>query len=264
MNGYKVVKEKKFMVKFKIYLIVFLLTSFSFNAQNKTIVPKTGTIVFDKKEIIFDKELYLTSYKELMPKMKKAMKKQLYLERLTDGKKTDTIQLKLEVEKIAQNLEMFLPMLIEEPKEEIKFYHEFKNDTIIQYNTFDGNHQNEKIINKILGTITNEFGEYVENNEAEIIKLTEFRKETKMINGYKCFKVIYNYNEPEVSDFDFLSSVVTHTREVWVTEAIKCNYHPLVHEKLILDKYYPLEITEYSDEIKGAKTIYSQKELLLK
>lgn len=62
-------------------------------AQNKTIVPTTGTIVFVKKDSITDQKLCLQSYRDLKPKIIKAFKEEIYLERLTDGKATDTVQL---------------------------------------------------------------------------------------------------------------------------------------------------------------------------
>ena len=103
--------------------------------------------------------------------------------------------------------------------------------------------------------ITDESNQYVEIEENEIIKLIEHKNETKLINGYACFKVVYSYKEP-ASEFDFFENVITNTRELWVTEGIKCNYHPLINESEILEKYYPLEIIEYSDDLKGFRTTY--------
>ena len=233
-----------------------MLFSNAIFSQNKTIVPKSGSIVFIKEEKVLDKDLYLKSYKELMPKMKEAIAKEVLYERLIDGKKTDTIQLKEVAEKFAKNFELMLQFIVEQEKEEIKFHHEFNGDTINKYFSKNGEIYKETTLNKITGIETNEFNEYVENEEDEIIKLTEFKNETKLINGFNCYKVIYNYKEQKVSDFDFLSEVTTNIRELWVTEKIKCNFHPVINEKEILDKYYPLEILEYSEEIKGFETNY--------
>lgn len=243
---------------FLLYCLMFSLLMFS---QNKIIIPKSGTIVFIKEEKFLDKNNYLKSYKELMPKIKKSMTKELFLERLTDGKSTDTVKLKIEVDKMAENLEMMLPYVIEEDKKEIRYFNEFNRDTITKYND---EFNNVKIINQVSDIVVNEFNEHIENIENEIIKLTEFVNETKIINGYNCFKVIYNYNEPPVSDFDFIPSVVTNTRELWVTKEIKCNYHPVINESEILKKYYPLEIKEYSKEIMGFETIYKLKIITIK
>jgi hypothetical protein len=254
------------MGKFKILFIILLLFSTNMKAQQNRIVPKSGTIVFVKQEIIIDKDLYLKSSKDIIPKAKKAMEKQLFLERLTDGIKTDTIALKAEIDKVSQLYEIMLPMMIDEPKEIIKFHHKFKGDTIINYISKEyENYINKKFINQVSNMITNENKEYVNVEVNEIIKLTEFKKVIKIINGLKCFKVIYSFNyQNEASTFDFFSEVITNIRELWVTEEIKCNYHPIINEKVILEKYYPLEILEYSNEIKGFKTTYSIEKLDLK
>ncbi len=225
-------------------------------SQNKTIVPKSGTIVFVREDVVLDKDLYLKSYKGLMPKMKEAIAKEVLYERLIDGKKTDTIQLKEVAEKFAKNFELMLQFIVEEEKEVIKFHHEFNGDTITKYNTIKGEYNNEKKINQVSGIITNEFNEFVEIEEDEIIKLTEFKNKTKIINGFKCYKVLCNYKESQKIDFDFSSNLTTNIRELWVTEEINCKYHPVINEKEILDKYYPLEILEYSEEIKGFETNY--------
>lgn len=128
------------------------------------------------------------------------MLSELFLERLTDGKPTDTLKLKIEIEKNIQNMELLLPYTIEEEKREIRFSNDFNSDTITKYNY--GNN-NQYIINQATGSCINELNENIEIKENEIVKLIEFVNETKIINGYNCFKVIYNYKEPQVSDFDF-------------------------------------------------------------
>ncbi|MBP6039995.1 MAG: hypothetical protein KA523_07340, partial [Flavobacterium sp.] len=117
----------------KIFIITFLIISKFIFSQNKAIVPITGAIVFVKEENIFDKDLYIKSFKQMMPKMKAKIKEEIFIERLTDGKKTDTILLNLEVEKMTQNFEMMLPYIIEEPSQNIKVHHEFNQDTIKMY-----------------------------------------------------------------------------------------------------------------------------------
>jgi hypothetical protein len=270
MNGQpQAAKEKKYMVKHKAMktklVILLFIVSTSVFSQNKTIVPVSGAIVFVKEERILDKDLYLKSWKEFMPKMQKAIEEQIYLERLTDGKVTDTTQLKLASLTMSENFEMMLPILLEEEKQDFKFYHEFKNDSIIKYVTLDGQLINSRIlIDKVSGTVTNEFDEQVIVEKNEILKLTVFKDQIKSINGYNCFKVIYTSNESSQSDLNFMSSILTTTRELWVTDKIKCNYHPVIDESEILEKYYPLEIIEYSDSLKGFETLYKLEKLEIK
>ena len=212
-------------------------------SQNKTIAPTSGAIVFIKEEKIYDKDLYLKSFKELKPKMKKAMMDEIYIERLTDGKKIDTILLKSEVEKRLEAFEMMLPLIINGSKEEIKFYNEFNKDIITKYYTIDGELIKSKIIiNKTTSEIKDEYDEYVEIEENDIIKLTEFRNETRVINGFNCFKVVYSYKASN-KEFDFFTNAISNIREIWVTQDIKCNYHPVINEIEILKKYYPSSST---------------------
>ena len=70
-----------------------------------------------------------------------SVKEEIFIERLTDGKKTDTISLNSEVEKMAQNFEMMLPYIIEEPSQKIRFHHEFNQDTIKMYYSIFSNYR---------------------------------------------------------------------------------------------------------------------------
>lgn len=245
-----------------IFLAIFLVISNFVFSQDKAIVPTTGTIVFVKEENIFDKGLYIRSLKELMPQMKAKMKEEIFIERLTDGKKTDTISLNSEVEKMAQNFEMMLPYIIEEPSQKIRFHHEFNQDTIKMYYSVDNEISNLVFININTLEVKNEYNEYVEFDKNEIIKLTEYKNETKLINGFECFKVVYSFKTLG-NGFNF-TKLSLNNRELWITEEIRCNYHPFINEIEILEKYYPLEVSEYSNEIKGVQTTYKIETLKLK
>jgi len=263
MNGQcQVAKEKKFMEKFNIILVC-LLSNCIF--AQKTIIPKSGIIVFTKEEKVSDKDLYLKSFKEFLPKMNKVMEEQIYLERITDGKKVDTVQLRALTKTMIQNMELMLPMIVNEYRENIKFYNEFKDDIIFCYNTTDnGARYNEKRINQVTGTVINQMNEHIEPEKVNIIKIAEFRNEQKQINNFNCFKVVYTYtNSISNSDFDLFSTIEQTTREIWVTETIKCNYHPIINDNEILDKYYPLQILEYSEQMKGFETNYTLSQITL-
>jgi hypothetical protein len=247
----------------KNFLLILLFTSNLFS-QNKAIVPNHGIIAFVKKEMILDNELYNKSLNDLKPKMAKAMKNQVAYEILIEGKKIDSIQLNILVDSMMQNFE-FLMQNMNDANQIIKMYHEFKNDSIIKYYTINDKIAGNKIyINQSSNLATNQLNEYVELEESEIIKLTEYRNETKTIKGFNCFKVVYDYKEVQTEDFDLLSSVISNIRELWVTEEIKCYYHPVINESEILEKYYPLEIIEYSDELKGIITSYKVEKIEIK
>jgi ubiquinone biosynthesis protein COQ9 len=172
------------------YLVLFLFISNSIFSQNNAIAPKSGAIVFVKEEMIYDKALYTKSIKDLLPKIKKEMMNQIYLERLTDGKKLDTITLKSEVNKMAQNFEMMLPFLLEEQNEIIKFYNEFNKDIITKYYTVNGELiKNKIIINQTTLEVKDEYDEFVEIEKNEIIKLTEYKNDIREINGFNVLRL---------------------------------------------------------------------------
>ncbi|BFO66023.1 hypothetical protein [Chryseobacterium sp. KCF3-3] len=101
-----------------------------------------------------------------------------------------------------------------------------------------------------------EFGQINQQPFSEniILKIDEDRNNRKTINGYDCFKVTYQYQEnKESSDEDYLAFAgdIIYQREMWVTEKIRSLYHPVVFDKSILEKYYPLSILETQNSIKG-------------
>lgn len=250
---------KKFLV------IIFLIISNIIFSQNKVIVPTSGTIVFVKEEKIFDKDLFIKSFKDLMPQMKAKMKEEIFIERLADGKKTDTILLNAEVDKMIQNFEMMLPFMIDEPNQRIKIHHEFNKDIITKFYTINDLQNNKIYINRVSNEVKNENDEYVEIEDNKIINLFEYKNETKSINGFTCFKVVYSFDEILTSDLDYFDVLFTSKkREMWVTDKIKCDYHPILNEKEIIGKYYPLEIIEIPLEIKGTFTLYKIETLNIK
>lgn len=94
-------------------------------------------------------------------------------------------------------------------------------------------------------------------------KVTEYRGQTKIINGYNCFKVIVETLDHEgkpQSANDFMN----FTFVMYVTEAIKCEYHPITKFKKVLDKYYPLEIIETNNAVKGYEKVFTLTEIDLK
>lgn len=97
------------------------------------------------------------------------------------------------------------------------------------------------------------------------LKIQEFRKEKKKIQGIECFKIRCLYSQiTEYEKFDEVSSFpdeIDHIEsEIWVTENIKSTYHPAFKVKEILEKYYPLEIIEKNSEAPGRirKTILKE------
>ncbi|MEO8240545.1 MAG: hypothetical protein ABI576_20745 [Flavobacterium sp.] len=240
------------------FIIIILFSSFLFS-QNKVITPKFGTFIFDKKEIITDNQLYQASVQKLKKNIIPALKESIVKEILTDNKKIDTTQLNMMIRRLDDNFDQMLN--IGNPNEKIKFHLKLNDSLITKFQIINDYTENEEIINIKSGLIQG--SEYnVDDDSVEVIKLQEFKNKTKVIHGFKCFKIILIYKENEHVFSDFMRNY-THYREMWVTDKIKLLYHPVINQKEILEKYYPLQIIEYSDALKGFTTNYELEILKL-
>lgn len=239
------------MKKNIIVLLLFCNVMFS---QNKTIVPKDGTIVFELKEIITDTLLYRNSYEKILDIMSLEAKKEVLLERGYDNSQVpDSIH-----QYINQMLEMMKSFAMQEtfsnkPKNIIKYHHTYNNSEIEEFITTNGEYGE---INKI----TN-FDDFENENLWAITGIEENKKETKIIKDFKCFKVVMSYfNLEEPPGFKSLLNVI----ELWVTEDIKSKFHPYIKCKEILEKYYPLHIKHTVKGVEGMHTDYEIIEFSLK
>ena len=251
------------MEKYKIIILTIIVVSSFAYGQNKTIVPVSGTIVFVKKDSIKDQKLHIQSFRDLQPKFIKALKEEIYLERLTDGKKTDTTQLNKMAVELAKAYEF---VLTEKDDRILKYHCIYENEKISKFLEVNGSEYDLIYINSKTNTIIDKNNQSVdyENLQSEIIDLKEFKNEIKIINGYSCYKIVYQYKITSESDFEQLSKITTNKRELWVTDKIKSLYHPVINDFQILERYYPLKIIEYSDELKGFQTYYTLEKFDLK
>jgi hypothetical protein len=91
---------------------------------------------------------------------------------------------------------------------------------------------------------------------ADRYELLEFKDDTKVILGYKCFKVVLKkkfQKNPHLTTYDY---------EMYVTEDIKLNYHPAYRNKDILEKYFPLEIIKKPrQEIMAEAIVWNVKQI---
>jgi len=110
-----------------------------------------------------------------------------------------------------------------------------------------------------------------EPSDFQYIKLTEedineFRTEKKTINGYECFKVTLNYKLSFNEDEEHLETLTNNEKcyaVYWVTENIDSIFHPVCREKIILEKYFPLEISYVNPLHKGVILNYKLKSISL-
>ncbi|MCA0350233.1 MAG: hypothetical protein LCH35_13350 [Bacteroidetes bacterium] len=271
MNSKKVKKYNRIFI-----VLLFLNTMVS--AQNKTITPKNGTISFKVQEIITDSLAYRASNKKMLKDMFLVHGKSLKEEMETK----DTLQLNQMIEEFSKSADFFFEELtFNEPKENKSVVMIYYKDSINYHWTNDyGVIGSENIINikafpepqtkfraAIQKLIENnddvyserkEYDYYYSNNK--IIEIKENKKETKKVNGFDCFKVIYTFIEDGLDETDEFANFMKkypQTREIWVTNKIKSPFHPIVREKEIIEKYYPLEIKQYSKEFKGIEENYT-------
>ena len=98
--------------------------------------------------------------------------------------------------------------------------------------------------------------------------IREYREEKKIINNINCFKVIVSYTEINLDeDFPQINTIMDeknyNEEELWVTEDIMSIYHPAYEIKEILEKYYPLEISNKNSFMDGLTKKLTLEEIRL-
>jgi hypothetical protein len=146
-----------------------------------------------------------------------------------------------------------------------KRHFDFKEGIIVSYQTFNGEIRGDYTLIDMKEGTTSMLAKkdsttiYLKDrpyqySQNEVVSLKEFKNETRTIKGYKCYKVVATIKE-KATNSELLNNSLIY-KELWVIDDIKCLYHPVIYEKAILQKYYPLEIKEYSDLLKGVVTLY--------
>ncbi len=140
-----------------------------------------------------------------------------------------------------------------EPVRERKFIHEFQDSIIKHHEVFRRENGTidigkSKYISKKLGRtyaansndepIYNRSYEYpYKDYRKETFRIVERSNKKKKIKGFKCFHIIIEGTKK----YSELHKVLT-IYDMYVTEKIKCDYHPVLEAKSFLENYYPLEI----------------------
>jgi hypothetical protein len=237
--------------------------SLTITSQNENLFLN-GTITFEVEEKLTDE-----------PKFNQSLKKLL--------RKVDSVLIKKKVN-IGQQYSMMIPTLklVYDPRERndiipISLKYEFNDSivtsTVLKYNRINGyikeidtNGGVYKLISPRDSTVFKKGLEY-EFKENTYCSLKEFRDSVKVINGYNCFKVVITEKESRsfegINFIDLFPNSYKFT-EVYVTEDIKSLFHPIIVDKEILSKYYPLEIKQFSDLLKGYQVYLYAKEIKTK
>ena len=250
------------MEKFKKWYFILLLISLTSNGQQKTIIPTKGIVVFNCTEEIYDLKLYENSKKEFLKSLIQGTNNAMKKERSEIEFQTDSIIMNSVIE---ESSSFFIDELFS--KKDMKFYIEYNDTLVTKKEIKDNIDQQVVIINSNTRKFKNELTEGIyDASEIKILNFKENKNNTKIINGYKCFKVEYSFVETDSNDEDFnkFMSNFTINRKMWVTDKIKSSFHPIINDNEILEKYYPLEIVEYSDSMKGLITTYKLDKLDIK
>lgn len=243
--------EKYSLIIFRILILIICNSLFS---QNKTIVPKNGTIVFMKKEIITDTLLYKKTFEKVFDKVSLEMRKEVLKERGNENISIpDSINKQLKQIFEMTNSFVFQEIFSNKPKDVIKFHHIY-NDTEIEefISTNDQYVEKKKITNST---------DFQNDDLLAITGIEEYKNETKIIHDYNCYKVVMYYFDLEMPP-GFIS--LLNIMELWVTEDIKSNFHPFIKSNEILEKYFPLQVKHTVKDVEGMYTSYEILDFSLK
>lgn len=250
--------EKKYMEKHNFknvkIIILILISNNLLYSQNKTIVPRNGAIVFEKKEIITDTLLYKNSYTKIFDKVSLEMRKEVLKERGYENISIpDSINQQLKQIFEMTNSFVLQEMFSNKHKDIIKFHHIYNHAEIEEFiSTNDQYVEKKKITNST---------DFQNDDLLAISGIEEFKKETKIIKNFKCFKVVMYYFDLEMPP-GFIS--LLNIMELWVTEDIKSNFHPFIKSNDILEKYFPLQAKHSIKDIEGMYTSYEITDFSLK
>lgn len=247
------------------YILFIIIICSSLQLVSQTNSPTNGKIVFVKKTKIYDTVAFEASKEKFKIDFINALRTQIIKEKQLSNEKIDSskVESSLKFFKLGMN-NLFFKQLYNTKNYEM--HHKFQDSLIISYKKIEGKiigdyiviNKNKNTFNslaKIDSTTTfNKNTIYKQNNT--LLDIKEFRNETKNINGYECFKI--TFSTEEVLDNVFK---LKQKNTFYVTEHIKSNYHPVTRFKLVLDKYYPLEIYEEDEGINGVRTEYKIKEI---
>lgn len=242
------------MLKLIITLTALHLISAACCAQQaKPFIPAKGEIIFEQREIVGDSDSLQFSVNKMLDEAYNVAEQ----ERAIDG-----IETTIEEKETALSMARAGLTGAMSGSKPVRLHHVFKHKVIVGYTTMDNNIIGDYTIIDTQAATTTMLAKkdssfaYMPNRPYEYtaftnVEIKEYRNETKTIGGYTCFRVRYAYREND----EYLAQFQA-VKELWVTEAINSLYHPVIREKEILQKYYPLEITESTDVFKGHKTIY--------
>jgi hypothetical protein len=277
--------------------IIFLILQFNFfasliYAQNIAIDPKKGKMVFTEQIVVVNEHKLDSSLQ-----LKKPVIIDLFRDMTFDLHRQKGLE--IDSSAINHNLETnFMPYidLAIDPRKTFnqlrKHIYVFE-DSIIKYQEQNSilEPSNEiEVINRSNGKLTNytledsimtlntfKFSIPIKQSNKNI-QIHEYRNIRKNILGYDCFKVVITRSEDyfkklEFMELDISPDLKTKYKDIlepiseeilYVTEQIKCKFHPTTNLSEVLDNYYPLEISSKDGVLEGTEKRVVLKEISLK
>lgn len=230
-------------------------------------------IVF-KKSTISDKDLLNHSRKNFNENLTVALKNSTTQEIKEQNQDIDEQKINQKIDSLKPFFEMMSTELFN--AEDELLHYKFQDSLIISYVTVNNEIRGDyRIINtnkntfqylaKIDSTTTYYNNTPYKYRSEKGLTINEFTNEKKIIHGIECFKIVVIAQDDLDDDEmpDFLRNLTTEYT-MYVTDRIKYSFHPVVWYKMVLDKYYPLELIEYNEFLKGSVTKYEIEKLFLK
>lgn len=270
-------KEYNYQTLIKLLILCLLPNLFLFcNVKKEVSKDKPIEIkeIIFKKSTISDKDILNQTIKDFNEKFIVALKNSITEEINEPNQDIDVEEMNQKIDSLKPFFEMMSSDLFISENELL--HYKFQDSLIVSYVTVNDKIRGDyRIINtnkntfhylaKIDSTTT-----YYNNTPYKLrsekgLTIKEFRNEKKIIHGIECFKIVViaqdDLDDEEMPDF--LRNLTTEYT-MYVTDRIKCSFHPVVWYKMILDKYYPLELIESNEFSKGSVTKYELEKLFLK
>ncbi|SMC42816.1 hypothetical protein [Cellulophaga tyrosinoxydans] len=274
--------------------IIFLILQFNLfaiivSAQNIAITPKKGKMVFTEQIVVVNEHKLDSSLQQKKPVFINMFRDLTFNLYQKNGVVIDSAAINHNLE---TNFIPYIDLAIDPRKtfSQLRKHIYVFEDSIIKYQEQNSilEPSNEiEVINRSNGKLTHytledsimtlntfKFSISIKQSNKNI-QIHEYRNIRKNILGYDCFKVIITRSEDyfkklEFMELDISPDLKTKYKDIlepiseeilYVTEQIKCKYHPTTNLSEVLDKYYPLEISSKDGVIDGTEKRVILKEI---
>lgn len=260
-------KHNQLIEAFQLSLVsLSLLMGCAAHRGNSLGLKEPKELVFEKSSHIYDTTAFKESKTALSSKLIAAMKEYAGKE----GKEMDSVLTQL-ADVLTKLMNKIILVKCDTTVKEL--YYKLQDSLIVSYIKIDDKIRGDyQIINRNNNTFyylakIDSSTRYLLNTpynyrQEMSFDLKEYRKDKKIIQGIKCFKVLLRVKDDISDDAPDILKKSMFEYTLYVTKKIQCRFHPEFWYKTVLDKYYPLEITERVDTEKGAETVWKLKKIV--